>query len=82
MLRSHDDDVDADDNDHNNDDDDYGVVIIVMTVKKNCTVRPSKKICPKCMLLGASGMIWGDLGTFSSDFSDFRMQNHSVLLND
>ena len=77
MLRSHDGDVDADDND----DDDYGVVIIVMTVKKNSTVRPSKKICPKCMLLGTSGVIWGYLGTFWSDFSDFRMQNHSVFVN-
>ena len=49
------------------------------TVKKNCLARPSKKICPKCMLLGTSGVIWGDLRTFWSDFSDFRMQNHSVL---
>ena len=28
------------------------------------------------------GNMSGDLGTFSSDFSDFRLQNHSVLLND
>ena len=48
------------------------------TVKKNCLARPSKKICPKCMLLGASGVIWSDLGTFWSDFRDFRMQNHTV----
>ena len=42
--------------------------------------RPSKKICPKCTLLGTSGgVIWGDLRTFWSDFSDFRMQNQSVL---
>ena len=49
------------------------------TVKKKFLARPSKKMCPKCMLLGTSGVIWGDLGTFWSDFSDFRMQNHSVL---
>ena len=49
------------------------------TVKKNCLARPSKKICPKCMLLGTSGVVWGDLRTFWSDFSDFRMQNHGVL---
>ena len=49
------------------------------TMKKNVLVRPCKKICPKCMLLGASGVIWGDLRMFWSDFSDFRMQNHSVL---
>ena len=48
------------------------------TVKKKFLARPSKKMCPKCMLLGTSGVIWGDLG---SDFSDFRMQNHSVLEN-
>ena len=46
------------------------------TVKKT---RSSKKICPKCMLLVTSGVIWGDLGTFWNDFSDFRIQNHSVL---
>ena len=51
------------------------------TVKKNCLARPSKKICPKCMLLGTSGEIWGDLGTFWSGFRDFRIQNHSVLKN-
>ena len=49
------------------------------TVKKNCLARPSKKIYPKCMLLGTSGVIWGDLRTLWSDFSDFRMQNHCVL---
>ena len=47
--------------------------------RKTVLARPSKKICPKCMLLGTSGVIWGDLRTFWSDFSDFRMQNHSVL---
>ena len=31
---------------------------------------PVKKICPKCMILVTSGVIWGDLGTFC----DFRMQ--------
>ena len=41
----------------------------------------SKKICPKCMLLGTSGEIWGDLRTFWSGFRDFRIQNHSVLKN-
>ena len=30
---------------------------------------------PVCMILGTSGVIWGNLG---SDFSDFRIQNHSV----
>ena len=49
------------------------------TVKKHCLVSPSKKICPKCILLGTSGVIWGDLGTFWSDFSDFRLQSQSVL---
>ena len=49
---------------------------------RNIVWRPSKKICPKCMLLGISGVIWGDFGTFSSDFSDFRVQKHCVLLND
>ena len=34
-----------------------------------------KKIYPKCMILGTSGVIWGDLGTF---WSDLEMQNHSV----
>ena len=29
------------------------------------------------MILGISGVNWGDLGTF---WSDFRMQNHSVSL--
>ena len=52
------------------------------TEKKNCLARPSKKTYPKCMLLGTSGVIWGDLGTFWSDFNDFRMQNHSVLSNE
>ena len=33
------------------------------------------------MLLVTSGVIWGDLRTYWSDFSDFRMQNHSMLLN-
>ena len=49
------------------------------TVKTKFLARPIKKMCPKCMLLGTSGVIWGDLRTFWSDFSDFRMQNHSVL---
>ena len=31
------------------------------TLKKNCFARPSKKICPKFMFLGTSGVIWGDL---------------------
>ena len=26
---------------------------------------PNKKICPKCILLGTSGVIWGDLGAQS-----------------
>ena len=34
--------------------------------------RPSKKICPKCTLLGTSGgVIWGDLRKFWT-WSDFR----------
>ena len=51
------------------------------TVKKTVLARPCKKKCPMqiCMLLGTSGVIWGDLRTCWSDFSDFRMQNHSVL---
>ena len=49
------------------------------TVKKKCFARFSEKICPKCMLLGTSGVIWGDFGKFWSDFSDFSMQNHSVF---
>ena len=53
----------------------------VETVKKKCLARPSKKICPKCMLLGTSGVIWCDLWTFWSDFRDFRMQKNNVLLN-
>ena len=46
------------------------------TIMKKVLARPSKKMCPKCMLLGTSGVIWGDLGTF---WRDFRMQNHSVF---
>ena len=49
------------------------------TVKKICLARPSKKICPKFMLLGTSGVILGNFRTFWSDFSDLIMQNHSVL---
>ena len=49
------------------------------TVKKTCLARPSKKICPQCMLLGTSCVIWGDLGPFWSDFSDLRIQNHCVI---
>ena len=45
------------------------------TVKKNVWRGPKKKIYPKCMILGTSGVIWGGLGTF---WSDFIMQNHSV----
>ena len=30
---------------------------------------------------GTSGVIRGDLGTFCSDLSEFRKQNHSVKLN-
>ena len=45
-----------------------------MDSEKNCLARPSKKICPKCMLLVTSGVIWGRFGA-----SDFRMQNYSVL---
>ena len=44
------------------------------TVKKNCLARPSKDICPKCMLLGISGVIWSDLRTLWSYFSNFRIQ--------
>ena len=50
--------------------------------KKTVLARPSKKICPKCMLLGTFGVTWGDLRTFWSDFNDIRMQIHSVLKND
>ena len=34
-------------------------------MKKNGLARHSKKIYPKCMLLGTSGVIWGDLGAQS-----------------
>ena len=34
-------------------------------MKKNGLARHSKKICPKCMLLETSGVIWGDLGAQS-----------------
>ena len=40
----------------------------------NCSKIHIGKNCDKCMILGTSGVIWGDLGTFC----DFRMQNHSV----
>ena len=40
--------------------------------RKIVWLRPSKKICQKCMLSGTSGVVWGDLWTF---WSDFRMQN-------
>ena len=40
---------------------------------------PVKKICPKCMIWRTSDVIWGDLGTFWSDFNEFKMQNHSVI---
>jgi len=43
--------------------------------RKTVLAISSKKICPKCIFLGTSGVIWGDLRTFWSDFSDFRMQN-------
>ena len=34
-----------------------------------------KKIIPKYMILGTSGVNWGDLGTF---WSDFRMRSYSL----
>ena len=34
-----------------------------------------KKIIPKYMILGTSGVNWGDLGMF---WSDFRMRNYSL----
>ena len=34
-----------------------------------------KKIIPKYMILGTSGVSWGDLGTL---WSDFRMPNYSL----
>ena len=40
---------------------------------------PVKKIRPKCMIWQTSDVIWGDLGTFWSDFNEFKMQNHSVI---
>ena len=40
-----------------------------------------KKICPKHMIFGASGVILGDLGTFWNDFSDFRMQCVFIVLS-
>ena len=46
-----------------------------VTVKKNCLARPSKKLCPKCISLKTSVVIWSDLGTF---WRDLRIQNQSV----
>ena len=34
-----------------------------------------KKIIPKYIILGTSGVNWGDLGMF---WSDFRMRNYSL----
>jgi len=48
------------------------------TVKKNCLARPSKENMSQMHDFGTSGVIWGDLGTFWSDLSEFRKQNHSV----
>ena len=42
---------------------------------ENYLTRPLKKLCHKYMILGTSGMIWGDFGTL---LSDFRMENHSM----
>ena len=36
--------------------------------RKTVLAISSKKICPKCIFLGTSGVIWGDLRTFWSDF--------------
>ena len=47
-------------------------------MKKICLSRSSKKICPKRMILGTSGVIRGEMWTLWNDFRDFRMQNHSV----
>ena len=45
-------------------------------MEKSCLARrPIKEICPKFMNLETSGVFWGDLVMF---WSDFRMQNHSV----
>ena len=35
-----------------------------------CSKIHIEKKCDKCMILGTSGVIWGDLETF---WSDFRM---------
>ena len=42
-----------------------------------CSKIHIEKKCDKCMILGTSGVIWGDLETF---WSDFRMQNQTVYL--
>ena len=49
------------------------------TVKKIVWGGPVKKLSPKCIILGTSGVIWVALGIFWSDFSDLRLQNQSVL---
>ena len=51
------------------------------TVKKHCLTAQYEDMSQ----MHALGNIWRDLcdfGTFLSDFSDFRMQNHSVLSNE
>jgi len=48
--------------------------------RKTVLAISSKKICPKCIFLGTSGVIWGDLRTFWSDLSDFRMQIRKRVL--
>ena len=48
------------------------------TARTSCLAWPVKKICPKCMILVTSGVIWGDLGTFWSDFGVKILQNRSV----
>ena len=46
---------------------------LVGNMASGATFGQVMNICLERMLLESSGMIWDDLGTFSSDF---KMQNH------
>ena len=49
---------------------------LAQALKRHKLTLGRERHCPKIMILGTSGVICGNLGTF---WSDFRMQNHSVL---
>ena len=46
---------------------------LVGNMASGATFGQVMNICPECMLLVSSGMIWDDLGTF---WSDFKVQNN------